>query len=252
MSVYYNENDSFTAAWLRELCKAGLIPDGEVDERSIVDVQPSDLAGFIQCHFFAGIGGWAYALALAGWPSDREVWTGSCPCQPWSIAGGGARTNDQRDLWPAWFKLIEKCKPAIVYGEQVASADGCAWLDRAYADLEGQDYAVASASLCAASVGAPHDGPRLFLVAASGSERRPRLESSADSGATRPWRLRGSQDLQSICDAPFEQGNCWPIPLLRRMDDGISARMEQLRGFGNAIVPQVAQAFIEAYCATEV
>ena len=33
--AYYNEFDPMAAAWLRELIKAGLIPDGEVDERSI-------------------------------------------------------------------------------------------------------------------------------------------------------------------------------------------------------------------------
>jgi DNA (cytosine-5)-methyltransferase 1 len=40
---YYNENDPKAAAWLRELIKAGLIPAGEVDERSIVNVQPDEL-----------------------------------------------------------------------------------------------------------------------------------------------------------------------------------------------------------------
>ncbi len=81
MTAYYNEIDPKTAAWLRELIKVGLIADGEVDTRSIVDVRPADLRGFSQCHFFAGIGGWSYALRLAGWSDDRSVWTGSCPCQ---------------------------------------------------------------------------------------------------------------------------------------------------------------------------
>ena len=75
VSSYYNEFDPFAAAWLRELIKDGQIADGEVDERSIVDVRPDDLRGFTQCHFFAGIGGWSYALRLAGWPDDAPVWT---------------------------------------------------------------------------------------------------------------------------------------------------------------------------------
>ena len=104
MAAYYNENDPFAAAWLRELIKAKLIADGEVDERSIELVRPDDLRGFVQCHFFAGIGGWSYALRLAGWPDNREVWTGSCPCQPWSVAGKGDGENDARHLWPVWYK----------------------------------------------------------------------------------------------------------------------------------------------------
>ena len=83
---YYNEFDPFAAAWLRKLIEAGLIPNGEVDERSIINVQPDELRGYDQCHFFAGIGGWSHALRLAGWPDDRQIWTGSCPCQPFSVA----------------------------------------------------------------------------------------------------------------------------------------------------------------------
>ena len=66
MSVYYNDADPVACSWLRELISAGRLPDGEVDGRSILDVEPTDLRGFSQCHFFAGIGGWPYALRLAG------------------------------------------------------------------------------------------------------------------------------------------------------------------------------------------
>ena len=141
---------------MRELIKAGLIADGEVDERSIVDVQPDDLRGFVQCHFFAGIGGWSYALRLAGWPDEREVWTGSCPCQPWSAAGAGLGADDPRDLWPAWFQLIRQSKPGIVFGEQVAGKAGRSWLDRVYVDLEKSGYAIGAIDLPAACVRAWH------------------------------------------------------------------------------------------------
>ena len=84
--VYYNDNEPFVCDWLENLIKAKLLPDGAVDRRRIEEVRPEDVQGFTQCHFFAGIGGWAYALQLAGW-GDRPVWTGSCPCQPFSAAG---------------------------------------------------------------------------------------------------------------------------------------------------------------------
>ena len=87
MSVYYNENDPFAASWLRELIKSNLIAKGDVDERSIKEVQAADLKGYTQCHFFAGVGVWSYALRQALWPDDLPVWTGSCPCQPFSAAG---------------------------------------------------------------------------------------------------------------------------------------------------------------------
>lgn len=59
---YYNEIDRFSAQWLRELIKRGLIADGEVDERDMRDVNPDELTGYRQLHFCAGIATWSYAL----------------------------------------------------------------------------------------------------------------------------------------------------------------------------------------------
>ena len=179
---YYNEIDPKAAAWLRELIKAGLIPQGDVDERDIRDIRPDELAGYTQCHFFAGIGGWSRALELAGWPADRPVWTGSCPCQPFSAAGRGAGVADERHLWPHWFHLISQCQPAIVFGEQVASKDGLGWLDLVCADMEGAGYAIGAADMCAAGLGAPHIRQRLWFVGVA-DDSFPRREGRLSGGA---------------------------------------------------------------------
>ena len=172
MTAYYNEIDAFAAQWLRNLIDAGHIAAGDVDERSIVDVQASDLDGYTQCHFFAGIGVWSHALRNAGWSDDREVWTGSCPCQPFSAAGRKKGTNDDRHLWPEFFRLIQERSPSVVLGEQVASKAGLTWLDLVQTDLEGANYASAAFDLCAAGVGAPHIRQRLFWVADNESSGR--------------------------------------------------------------------------------
>ena len=153
---FYNEIDPFAAQWIRNLIDAGHIPPGVVDERSIEDITPDELRPYTQCHFFAGIAGWSHALALAGFPASRSVWTGSCPCQPFSAAGKGAGFDDQRHLWPAWFHLIRECRPAIIFGEQVASKDAEPWVDLVHADLESVGYAFGCVPFPAASVGAPH------------------------------------------------------------------------------------------------
>lgn len=312
---YYNEHDPKAAQWLRELIKAKLIPDGVVDERSITDVTPNDLVRFTQCHFFAGIGGWSYALRLAGWPEDRPVWTGSCPCQPFSVAGKRLGEKDERHLWPVFRELIRACQPPVIFGEQVASAAvlgrvsrkaqqkaeiEAVWLDGIFADLENAHYTCGAADIPAASVGAPHIRQRLFWVAYAMCERRGRWgeckERSGESGeantAERGALLaeveglrvsggmgdsiqsrleghtgnesdrnepgwNGTEAARSITKASRPWNSFELIPCLdgkaRRIEPGtcplahgVSGRVGLLRGYGNAIVPQVAAEFIQA------
>jgi DNA (cytosine-5)-methyltransferase 1 len=247
VTAYYNENDRFAAAWLRELIKENLIAHGEVDERSICDVAGSDLNGFTQHHFFAGIGGWSYALRLAGWPDDKPVWTGSCPCQPFSAAGKRQGEADPRHLWPDFRRLITIGNPATIFGEQVASKDGRDWFAGVRTDLEALGYAVGSADLCAASVGAPQIRQRLYWIAASSnSDRVTRLEPPCYISTPGQGWTCSEKDMQALCGSPFNDSTSWPKPLIRAMDDGIPSRVGTLRGAGNAIVPQVAAEFIKA------
>jgi DNA (cytosine-5)-methyltransferase 1 len=187
MAAYYNEFDPYAAQWLRDLIEAGHIAPGIVDERSIEDVHPSDLHGFTQCHFFAGIGVWSLALRRAGWADDRPVWTGSCPCQPFSAAGAGAGFADARHLWPTFAWLIKQCKPSVVFGEQVASKAVEPWVDLVHADVEALGYAFGAIPFPSAGVGAPHIRDRLFWVADSkghGHERTGKLgKSTGRNGA---------------------------------------------------------------------
>lgn len=175
--AYYNEIDEYAAAWLRNLIRAGHIAPGIVDTRSIEDVHPDELRPFTQCHFFAGVGVWSFALRRAGWPDDRPVWTGSCPCQPFSAAGKGAGFDDERHLWPAFYHLISECRPAVILGEQVASSDSGPWIDLVHTDLEALGYAFGAVPFPSAGVGAPHIRDRLYWVADAGHKRLDRIDT---------------------------------------------------------------------------
>jgi len=324
-TVYCNDNDAHAAAWLRNL-----YPLAKVDDRSIADVRAADVAGFRRVHFFAGIGGWEYALALAGWPAEREVWSGSCPCQPCSAAGRGQGDKDPRHLWPELRRLLAECRPATIFGEQVASKAGRGWLLRVRADLEGLGYAVGAADLCAASagetaqgwlcrgdqlvhepvlVGAPHIRQRLFWVAHAGRFRQraahlgTRPVEEAERGESRqhpPARgvvgglglpaARGDRQKAISSGAGQSEGEgrqrgvgFWsvfdlipcrdgkarrisaqpgdepladglPAHLVRMRPDGTleaPTRAKLLKGYGNAIVPDLVALFIRAFLEAE-
>ena len=294
---YYNENDKYAANWLRNLIEAGLLPVGDVDERSIVDVVPGDLEGYTQCHFFAGIGGWSEALRLAGWPSGLPVWTGSCPCQSFSAAGKRKGFEDERHLWPVWFELIKKCQPPVVFGEQVEAAIKHGWLDLVQDDLAGQGYTCGAAVLPACGVGAPHIRQRLWFMAyrhCQGLERRQafqcqdqqpvgtdgvagrldypdnarygyeigRIAEEKNGEADRfrkdieiVWKFRRTGTINDVTSGYWQETD-WIYctderlrptePGILPLVDGLSPRMVKIRGYGNAIVPQVAAEVIRA------
>jgi DNA (cytosine-5)-methyltransferase 1 len=178
---WYNENDPFAAQWLRNLIAAGAIPWGHVDERSIIDVRAGDLAGYRRHHFFAGIGVWALALELAGWPDSVPVWTGSCPCQPFSVSGRRLGFADERHLWPAWFTLIAECRPGAILGEQVAAPDAGPWIDAVFDDLEGSGYTCGAVDFPSCGIGAPNIRQRLWWVADTNNARLEGRRLSAGS-----------------------------------------------------------------------
>ena len=330
----YNEIDPFAADWLERLIEAGHISPGRVERKSIKELSGADLEGFNRVHLFAGIAGWDYALQLAGWPADRPVWTGSCPCQPFSSAGKRKGQADERHLWPDMFRLIRERRPDTVFGEQVASAIGHGWLDGVFADLEGIGYTCGAVVLGAHSVGAPHMRQRLWWVASrlmgntdsqqtdSAKQRQSVLGEGCDgvlrrlgdresklrerSGQARTGRggltdgrgmgittSDGPQGIveagpacgaveraRDVCGVEYcevnglqEHNQERSVAGIRRSDgwwtnnfipcgdgktrrlepglsplvDGVPGRVVRLRGYGNAIVPQVAAEFIRSF-----
>jgi len=323
-AFYYNEWDPKAAAWLRKLIELGYIANGHVDERSITEISPNDLKGYAQHHFFAGIGGWSYALRLSRWPDDIPVWTASLPCQPFSTAGKGLGNDDERHLLPHFLDLVTKCRPDVLFGEQVEGAIKHGWLDDLQTTMEAEDYAIGHCVLGAHSVSAAHIRQRLYWVAdycgerlekqssergiSSGKNGYEARQNSAGIGrlgipnspgsqqrieTTETARYRGSVEsaggVNGMGNAESERetrqsgqgarkqepsggsniswlycrdGKYRPIESgLKPLVDGVprgmvhsgdpfntqEARTVRLKGYGNAIVPQVAAEFIKAF-----
>lgn len=231
MRAFYNENDPYCAQWLRNLIAAGHIPAGDVDDRSIVEVSPIDIVGYTQVHLFAGIAGWALAARLAGWPDGRPLWTASCPCQPFSVAGKGLGANDPRHLWPHVFRLVRAARPAVLMGEQVAAAVGKNWFDGVRANMESVGYAARGVVVPACAVDAPHGRDRLYFVADASSGRRSRPSEGEVQQPGRAEVKRGSH--VDVADANAE-GRLQPqgrvADVWRWIGDGGGGALADARG----------------------
>lgn len=275
MGAFYNDNDPFVAKWLNNLISAGHLPRGIVDSRGVEFLEPEDLHGFGECHFFAGIGGWPLALQQAGGARGLRVWTGSCPCQPFSVAGRRKGFSDKRHLWPEWFRLINACRPDVVFGEQVSSPHALEWLEAVFDDMEGAGYTCGALDLCAASVGAPHIRQRLYWVAYAGGERRKgeRVQlqqggqgetcSKAPRGGSPSWvagqnRECGTRRWGGSTDSWWgdsdwllcRDGKWRPVePGTFPLADGVPSRVGRLRAYGNAVVVPLASAFVRSFFA---
>ena len=292
--AYYNDNDFNNCRWLCNLAFSGLIHPGIYDPRSIVDVKPKDLAGFARVHFFAGIGGWDHALSLARWPSEVPVWTGSCPCQPFSKVGSQHGFQDARHLFPQLISLIRACRPAVVFGEQVARGKlAVDWREYCGSEFRKAGYRFDHAILDATASGRPHQRQRLFWVAHSDLPRSHETPSEFHSaiakeveskkakrhgpdGDGRKWETVHTGEGRPFVYDPeprnvplahgFSATKGWGglgpvLAELQRM--GLSAegalatlkkasenRRIRLHGYGNAIIPSVAAAFVSAFIKT--
>ncbi len=243
MTAYYNENNKYAASRLRYLISNNLIAPGDVDERSILEVKADDIRRYKQCHFFAGIGGWSLAFRYAGVPDTEPVWSGSCPCQPFSAAGKQNGFADERHLWPAWRNIIRERMPSVIFGEQVTNAIRLGWLDQVFSDLEEDNYSCGAAIVPANAVGADHERKRLYWVAhamrAGHSGFEPQRTFQSKLGPPNPFLNDAFAGARAALHGDF-------FSLL--LDNGLSLSMEQkaIKAYGNAIVPQAAVPFIRA------
>lgn len=196
-----------------------------------------------------GGGLWSVAARIAGWPDNRPLWTGSCPCQPHSsaTAGRGRRFEDDRDLWPSWLRLIRECGPTVVAGEQVD--DNAAWIDRMHDDMEAAGYAVGALDLATCCVDAPTTRMRTYFVADTDGAGQCEQGWAFSMAPERfPFERAGRGSRFGGYRTTGELGKVRRVePGVRILSDDVPGRVALLRVGGNAINPIVAAEFLAAY-----
>ena len=205
-----------------------------------------------------------------------DIITGGFPCQPFSVAGRKKGTKDNRDLWPQMFRVIQEFKPTWIIGENVANFVSMAF-QRTKTDLESEGYDVQPFVIPACAVNAPHRRDRVWIVGYAkhngsfttekqrginktgnnnkerkketfqlkGTGRRGNYEAVANTKSIYAQRL----DNKSRKREPW--GSSWwdTEPDVGRVANGVSNRVDRLKGLGNAIVPQVAYQILKGIIA---
>lgn len=170
-----------------------------------------------------------------------DVICGGFPCQDISLAGRGAGLEGARSgLWYEFHRLINEIRPRYAIIENV-SALRSRGLEQVLRGLSQIGYDAEWHCIPASAVGAPHQRDRIWIIAYIVGTGGEGLVTSADLGKARQGGVRCEKNLLDIAKSPFQSGDRWPAPLVRRMDDGIPNRVDRLKQLGNAVVPRIPE-----------
>jgi DNA (cytosine-5)-methyltransferase 1 len=186
-----------------------------------------------------------------------DILTGGFPCQPYSQAGKRLGKEDERHLWPHMLRAIQEIEPTFVVGENVRGIvnwNGGVVFEEVCADLESCGYEVQPILLPACAVGAPHRRDRVWFIASNpNNEGLQRREINGNFREKEREREFYRNITRQVCNKwenfPTQSPICGGDDGLPSKLDGITFskwRQESIKGYGNAIVPQVAYQIFKA------
>tara|TARA_R100000734_G_C3314752_1_gene106432 strand:- start:939 stop:1784 length:846 start_codon:yes stop_codon:yes gene_type:complete len=187
-----------------------------------------------------------------------DILSGGFPCQPFSHAGSREGVEDPRHLYPYISDGIGRCRPRLVFLENVEgiisskTETGRSVLLHVLQDLESMGYIAEAGVFSASEVGAPHQRKRVFILADSsikGSQgnKLNRTHYGADSEQKGTYGSVTQCDTQRWPSRPGESQHDWeeprttPKPKLGGATNGASSRVDRLRLLGNGVVPQTVE-----------
>ena len=234
------EWDKYACQVLRERARDGWFPELSVWEGDVRMFDPSEYAGKVDC-IHAGF-----------------------PCQDISVAGkqAGVSEGTRSGLYREVLRISDTVRPKYLFLENVAAilSNG---LGTVLGDLAALGYDSRWCCIRASDVGAPHHRDRWFLFANSSDNSSINNEVRTDlsTGYPESWDSNMASSFGScksnVADANSTQrkreqftirskseysDSCctgwWNLePELGRVANGISNRVGQLKGYGNAQVP---------------
>lgn len=210
-----------------------------------------------------------------------DVVCGGFPCQDISLAGTGSGLEGERSgLWFEMLRIIREVRPDFVIIENVAALR-TRGLETVLQGLAESGYDAIWETIPACAVGALHRRDRLWIIAYANHEEQYALPFDAEmewpsqfladpACELHDWSGQAGasgRDEHSDCGGDVSNSNgsgcveqrgavsvltkqplpeCydwWEVePSVGRVADGFPGRVDQLKGLGNAVVPQVVAA----------
>ena len=188
-----------------------------------------------------------------------DIVTAGFPCQPFSIAGKRKGSDDERNMWPATFEVIQAVRPKWAFLENVPGLLGKhRYFETILKDLSEAGYDVRWICLSAAEVGAPHKRERLWVLATNTFGQQLRQQSGwgeeeclADAEGCGLQRLcsqggrsegEGSRVQSKPSGISSREVEWWTTePNVGRVADGVANRKYRLKTLGNGQVPSVVR-----------
>jgi DNA (cytosine-5)-methyltransferase 1 len=190
------------------------------------------------------------------WRGRIDILTGGFPCQPYSAAGKRLGKEDERHLWPEMLRAIREIKPRYIVGENVGGLltwNGGLVFEEVCADLENEGYEVQAFIIPACAKDAPHRRDRVWIIAHANGERLQRWvhpnRQKCKVSTFKTRQLNALLSRNSWQNFPTQSPICGGDDGLPTGLDGITFpkwRNESIKGYGNAIVPQVVYEIFKA------
>lgn len=166
---------------------------------------------------------------------SADLIVGGYPCQPYSCSGEHRGAEDDRHLWPEYFRIIDELTPAWVVGENVPGITTTI-LDDVLSDLAGIGYATAVFIIPACAVNALHRRDRVFTISHTVKipiASRVGIQRKHTTAKESVFAARPGESLERAREASRAAYN--------RVANGLPNRVDRLAALGNAVHPDVAE-----------
>lgn len=175
-----------------------------------------------------------------------DILTGGFPCQPLSKAGKRKGRKDPRFLWPEYFRLVKQIDPYIVVAENVfglLNREGGAIFEEICSQMESVGYEVQACVIPASGASAWHKRDRVWITCIKADT----FYSYANSQRFYRTKFYEQRETELQHEQISLPGSLVSPGILTGTDarvfgnpNGLSNRVDRIKGLGNAIVPQVA------------